>query len=127
MRLAQVPGVALVPHLGAERTRARQALARPCSRPTTCGTAACSTPDLNRWLEEALARHAPPAVSGRRIKIRYITQPSARPPTFVAFCSRPEELPQSYIRYLTQQPARGVRSARRAAAPQSAQGRKSVR
>jgi GTP-binding protein len=40
-------------------------------------------------------------VSGRRIKIRYITQPSARPPTFVAFCSRPEELPKSYIRYLT--------------------------
>ena len=40
-------------------------------------------------------------MSGRRIKIRYMTQASARPPTFVAFCSRPEELPKSYMRYLS--------------------------
>jgi GTP-binding protein len=59
-----------------------------------------ATADLNRWLEEALARHAPPAARGRRIKIRYITQTSARPPTFVAFFSLPEELPKSYVRYL---------------------------
>ena len=45
-------------------------------------------------------RHPPPAVSGRRIKLRYMTQPSARPPTFVAFCSRPEVMPTSYVRYL---------------------------
>ncbi len=55
---------------------------------------------LNQWLQEALQRHAPPAASGRRIKLRYMTQASARPPTFVAFCSRPEELPKSYVRYL---------------------------
>jgi GTP-binding protein len=55
---------------------------------------------LNRWLEGALERHAPPAASGRRIKLRYITQPSTRPPTFVAFCSRPADLPKSYARYL---------------------------
>lgn len=60
-----------------------------------------STSELNRWLEEALARHSPPAASGRRIKLRYITQPSARPPTFVTFCSKPEDLPRSYVRYLT--------------------------
>ncbi|MDX2257830.1 MAG: ribosome biogenesis GTPase Der [Hyphomicrobiaceae bacterium] len=59
-----------------------------------------STADLNRWLAEAVSRHAPPAVAGRRIKLRYITQPSARPPTFVAFCSRPEAVPKSYLRYL---------------------------
>lgn len=59
------------------------------------------TPDLNRWLQEAVARHAPPAVGGRRIRLRYMTQVSARPPTFVAFCSRPSELPKSYLRYLT--------------------------
>ncbi|MBL8566158.1 MAG: ribosome biogenesis GTPase Der [Hyphomicrobiaceae bacterium] len=59
------------------------------------------TPALNRWLQEALARHAPPAVAGRRIRLRYVTQPSSRPPTFVAFCSRPGELPKSYLRYLT--------------------------
>jgi GTP-binding protein len=46
-------------------------------------------------------RHTPPATSGRRIKIRYMTQPSARPPTFIAFCSQPNALPRSYVRYLT--------------------------
>ncbi|MDP1909938.1 MAG: ribosome biogenesis GTPase Der, partial [Hyphomicrobium sp.] len=59
-----------------------------------------ATPKLNRWLQEALARHAPPAPSGRRLKIRYMTQPSTRPPTFVAFCTRPDALPQTYQRYL---------------------------
>ena len=59
-----------------------------------------STNDLNRWLREALDRHAPPAASGRRIKMRYMTQVSARPPTFVVFCSKPELLPDSYVRYL---------------------------
>jgi GTP-binding protein len=59
------------------------------------------TPDLNRWLKEATDRHTPPAVSGRRVKLRYMTQPSARPPTFVAFCTRPEALPKAYLRYLT--------------------------
>jgi GTP-binding protein len=55
---------------------------------------------LNRWLEAALASHPPPAVSGRRIKINYITQPKARPPTFVLFCSRPDAVPDAYRRYL---------------------------
>jgi len=59
-----------------------------------------STAALNRWLQEALDRHTPPASSGRRIRIRYVTQPSSRPPTFVAFCSKPGDLPASYIRYL---------------------------
>ena len=56
--------------------------------------------ELNRWLGEMVERHPPPAVSGRRIKLRYLTQPKARPPTFVAFCSRPEALPDAYRRYL---------------------------
>ena len=60
-----------------------------------------STPQLNRWLEEALSRHAPPAAAGRRIKIRYVTQPSTRPPTFVAFCQKADALPKSYVKYLT--------------------------
>jgi GTP-binding protein len=55
---------------------------------------------LNRWLQQATEAHAPPAVSGRRIKLRYITQANARPPTFVLFCSRPKALPDSYSRYL---------------------------
>ncbi len=58
------------------------------------------TSALNQWLSEALERHPPPAVSGRRIKIRYMTQTKARPPTFVVFVSRPSALPASYTRYL---------------------------
>jgi GTPase len=58
------------------------------------------TAELNRWFASALERHQPPAVSGRRIKLRYITQANARPPSFVIFSSRPEALPESYLRYL---------------------------
>ncbi len=58
------------------------------------------TAALNRWFAEALERHAPPAARGRRIRLRYITQPNARPPTFIVFCSRPEDLPEAYTRYL---------------------------
>lgn len=60
-----------------------------------------STGQLNRWLEEMLGRHPPPAVQGgRRMKIRYVTQVKARPPTFALFASRPDQLPESYLRYL---------------------------
>ncbi|MBS7540964.1 ribosome biogenesis GTPase Der [Ancylobacter lacus] len=60
-----------------------------------------ATNPLNRWLTETTNDHPPPAVSGRRIKLRYITQPKSRPPSFVLFCSRAEALPESYLRYLT--------------------------
>ncbi len=59
-----------------------------------------STSRLNRWLEGVIERHPPPAVSGRRIRIRYATQAKTRPPHFIVFCSRPEALPESYSRYL---------------------------
>ncbi|TYC63365.1 ribosome biogenesis GTPase Der [Rhodobacterales bacterium] len=59
-----------------------------------------STAKLNRWLERVTANHPPPAVAGRRIRLRYLTQPKTRPPHFVVFCSRPEQLPESYTRYL---------------------------
>jgi len=58
------------------------------------------TSALNDWLAEATTRHPPPAVAGRRIKIRYIAQTKTRPPTFVAQCSRADDLPESYRRYL---------------------------
>lgn len=58
------------------------------------------TSQLNRWLESALERNPPPAPSGRRIKIRYATQPNARPPTFAIFGNQLSKLPESYIRYL---------------------------
>ncbi len=59
-----------------------------------------STNPLNRWLEEVLAAHPPPAVSGRRLKLNYITQAKARPPSFVLFCTRADAVPDSYQRYL---------------------------
>jgi GTP-binding protein len=58
------------------------------------------TAALNRWFEQALARHAPPLVDGRRLKLRYITQPKARPPSFVLFGTRAEQTPEDYRRYL---------------------------
>jgi GTP-binding protein len=59
------------------------------------------TAALNRWFEQAIANNPPPAVSGRRLKLNYITQTKARPPSFVLFCSRADAIPQSYLRYLT--------------------------
>ena len=58
------------------------------------------TAQVNRWLEAALARNPPPAPSGRRIKIRYATQASSRPPTFALFGNQLQRLPESYTRYL---------------------------
>jgi GTP-binding protein len=58
------------------------------------------TGPLNRWLEQVVQAHPPPAVAGRRLKMKYITQVKTRPPGFVLSCSRPEAVPQSYIRYL---------------------------
>jgi GTP-binding protein len=59
-----------------------------------------STAKLNRWLYGMVEGHPPPAVSGRRLKLRYMTQARMRPPSFILFASRPESLPASYQRYL---------------------------
>jgi GTP-binding protein len=59
-----------------------------------------ATGELNRWFENALSRHQPPLVSGRRLKLRYVTQAKARPPTFIAFGTRAEQTPEDYQRYL---------------------------
>lgn len=58
------------------------------------------TAKLNRWLEAKVQAHPPPAPSGRRIRLRYMTQIKARPPSFMVSCSRPEDLPESYTRFL---------------------------
>jgi len=63
-------------------------------------TARVKTKDLNEWLYATIARHPPPAIGGKRIKPRYLTQIKARPPTFVLIASRAEEMPESYKRYL---------------------------
>lgn len=58
------------------------------------------TGELNRWFERALERHQPPLVDGRRLRLRYVTQAKARPPTFIAFGTRAERIPEDYQRYL---------------------------
>lgn len=99
-RLAQVPGVELVT-ISALGESGLDKLRKAIIDAYEGWNRRVSTADLNRWLQEAMQAHAPPAVSGRRIKLRYITQPSTRPPTFVAFCQRANDLPRSYLRYLT--------------------------
>ena len=58
------------------------------------------TAALNRWLEAVTEAHPPPAVAGRRIRLKFMTQAKTRPPTFMIACSRPKELPGAYLRYL---------------------------
>jgi GTP-binding protein len=58
------------------------------------------TRDLNDWLKMAVERHPPPAVGGKRVKPKYMAQTKARPPTFVMFASRADQLPDHYRRYL---------------------------
>jgi len=59
-----------------------------------------ATNALNRWLADALARHPPPAAAGRAVKLNYVTQVKARPPSFVLFCTRADAVPEAYRRYL---------------------------
>jgi GTPase len=58
------------------------------------------TAALNRFLGDAISANPPPAISGRKFRLDYITQPKSRPPTFVLFCARAEALPETYRRYL---------------------------
>src|SRR5690606_28422557 len=60
-----------------------------------------STARLNRWLDSVQIQHPPPAVSGRRLKLKYMTQVKARPPAFMISCTRPDAVPEHYLRYLT--------------------------
>jgi len=98
--LAQVPNVSVVT-ISARSESGLDQLMTAITKTYATWNRRVSTPQLNRWLERALSAHSPPAAAGRRIKIRYVTQPSTRPPTFVAFCQRADALPKSYIKYLT--------------------------
>ena len=97
--LPQIAGVALMPVSGLTGEGVDKLMETVVKAYATWNKRV-STARLNRWLPEMIERHPPPAVSGRRIKLRYLTQTKARPPTFVAFCSRPEALPEAYKRYL---------------------------
>jgi GTP-binding protein len=58
------------------------------------------TSALNRWFEHAISANPPPAVSGRSLRLNYITQAKSRPPSFVVFCTRADAVPTAYKRYL---------------------------
>ena len=98
-KLAQVPGVKVLT-VSALAERGLDKLMAGILEAHGVWNRRIATAPLNDWLRAAVERHPPPAVSGRRIRLRYITQPSSRPPTFIAFCSRPKDLPGSYLRYL---------------------------
>jgi GTPase len=97
--LPQVRGVALVT-VSAKSGKGIDKLMKAVLAADEVWNRRMPTHALNQWLAAALEAHPPPAPSGRRIKLRYMTQANARPPTFVVFCSLPKALPDSYSRYL---------------------------
>jgi GTP-binding protein len=97
--LPQIAGVSLVPVSGLTGEGIDKLMEAVVKAHATWNRRV-ATARLNKWLGEMVERHPPPAVSGRRLKLRYLTQTKARPPTFVVFCSRPEALPTAYTRYL---------------------------
>ncbi len=97
--LAQVKGVPLLT-VSAETGRGLDQLIAAAFELRTQWSRRVSTGELNRWFERATEANPPPAHKGQRIKLRYITQARLRPPSFVAFGSRVDMLPESYRRYL---------------------------
>ena len=97
--LAQVRGVPIMTVSGATG-KGLDDLIRVAFETRTAWSQRVSTGILNRWFERALEANPPPAPGGKRIKLRYITQNKTRPPTFVLFGTRLDELPESYRRYL---------------------------
>jgi GTP-binding protein len=97
--LPQLRGVALVP-VSAMTGKGLDRLMQAVLAADELWNRRVPTHALNQWLQAAVEAHPPPAAAGRRIKLRYMTQANARPPTFVLFCSQPKSLPDSYSRYL---------------------------
>jgi Predicted GTPases len=97
--LAQVRGVPVVP-LSAKTGKNIDKLMTTIQQMYDLWNVRIPTGILNRWLQEAITRHPLPLVKGRRLRIKYITQVKYRPPTIAMFASKPEELPESYTRYL---------------------------
>ena len=106
LHLAQAPRVPIV-FFSAETGRGVDKLMPAVAKTYVDWNARVKTPDLNTWLHGAVEKHPPPAVSGQRIKLRYIAQTKTRPPTFVAKCTRASDVPAAYKRYLVN----GIREA----------------
>ena len=97
--LAQVKGIRLVTCSGLTGASAERIMPAVLDAYDTWNRRV-PTAQLNRWLADAVDHHPPPLAAGRRLKLRYITQVKARPPTFALFVSKPQALPESYRRYL---------------------------
>ncbi len=97
--LSQMKGITLVP-LSAETGEGVGKLFPAIREAYEKWNTRVPTSALNRWFEHALERFPPPMVDGRRLKLRYITQVKARPPTFALFGTRAEMVPDTYMRYL---------------------------
>jgi GTP-binding protein len=100
--LAQVKGVPLLA-LSGQTGKGLDALLDAAFVQRDAWSRRVSTSALNRWFETATDRNPPPSPGGKRVKLRYITQARNRPPTFVVFGNRVDELPESYRRYLVNQ------------------------
>jgi len=97
--LAQVRGVPLLT-VSAETGRGMDQLIQAAFDVREAWSKRVSTGVLNRWFEKAVEINPPPAPGGRRIKLRYLTQAKTRPPGFILFGTRVDQLPESYKRYL---------------------------
>ncbi|MBP0444238.1 ribosome biogenesis GTPase Der [Roseomonas sp. SSH11] len=97
--LAQLKGIFVVP-LSAATGRGVERLMPTVREAYEIWNRRAPTGALNRWFEHALERHAPPLVEGKRLKLRYVTMPKARPPTLAIFGTRAEMMPEDYRRYL---------------------------
>ncbi len=97
--LSQMKGISIIP-ISAETGEGVAKLFPALRKAYEIWNTRIPTGALNRWFESALERFPPPLVEGRRLKLRYITQVKARPPTFALFGTRAEQTPDTYHRYL---------------------------
>ncbi len=98
-QLSQLHGITVAP-VSALKKSGLDALLNACLTAREVWNRRVSTSEMNRWLETTMAHHSPPLVRGRRLKIKYITQVKARPPTFNLHCNMAEEFPGAYLKYL---------------------------
>jgi GTP-binding protein len=98
--LPQIRGVPVVP-ISALHERGLDKLMQAVFKTYECWNMRFPTSQLNRFLEEVVEAHSPPLVGGKRVKLQYITQVKSRPPSFVVFGTKLDDLPDSYSAYLT--------------------------
>jgi GTP-binding protein len=97
-QLSQLSGITVAPVSALKKT-GLDALINACIVAREVWDKRVPTAELNRWLEGVIAHHSPPLVKGRRLKIKYMTQVKARPPTFNLHCNMADEFPGAYLKY----------------------------